>query len=105
MLVVYGAAQEENKLAFLFDSSSFRASNCEPMIIGVDFNIIRYVKKKNTMDGVHRHTLLFNYLIHFYELRELVLNGGLFTWSNNQENPTMEKLDSLGDKGLGRSLS
>jgi hypothetical protein len=22
------------------------------MLIGVDFNIIRYVKKKNTMDGV-----------------------------------------------------
>lgn len=65
------------------------------MIIGGDFNIIRYVKKKNTMDGVHRHTPLFNSLIHFYELRELVMNGGLFTWSNNQENLAMEKLDRV----------
>jgi hypothetical protein len=47
------------------------------------------------MDGVHRHTPLFNSLIHFYELRELVMNGGLFTWSNNQENLAMEKLDRV----------
>ena len=65
------------------------------MIIGGDFNIIRYVKEKNTMDGVPRHTPLFNSLIHFYELRELVMNGGLFTWSNNQEKPTLKKLDRV----------
>ena len=47
------------------------------------------------MDGVHRHTPLFNSLIHFYELRELVMNGGLFTWSNNQEKPTLKKLDRV----------
>jgi hypothetical protein len=48
------------------------------MIIGGDFNIIIYLKEKNTMDGVHRHTALFNSLIHFYGLRELTMNGGLF---------------------------
>lgn len=47
------------------------------------------------MDGVHRHTALFNSLIHFYELRELTMNGGLFTWSNNQEPPVLEKLDRI----------
>lgn len=47
------------------------------------------------MDGVHRHTPLFNSLIQFYELRELIIFGGLFTWSNNQENPIMEKLDRI----------
>lgn len=76
LLVVYGAAQEENKLPFLAELSHFCASNAEPMVIGGDFNIIRYMKEKNFMDGVHRHTPLFNSLINFYELRELVMNGG-----------------------------
>lgn len=38
---------------------------------------------------------LFNTLIHLYELRELNMPGGLYTWTNNQEPPTLEKLDRL----------
>jgi len=73
------------------------------MIVGGDFNIIRYIKEKNSLDGVHRHTPLFNDLIRFYELRELIMAGGMFTWSNNQENPVLEKLDkSSGDQRMGR---
>lgn len=56
LLVVYGAAQDENKLSFLFELSRFCAKNSEPLIMGGDFNIIRYIKEKNTMDGVHRYT-------------------------------------------------
>lgn len=51
------------------------------MIVGGDFNIIRYINEKNTLHGVHRHTPL--------ELKELVMSGGRFTWSNNQENPVL----------------
>jgi exonuclease III len=47
------------------------------------------------MDGVHTHTPLFNSLIHFYELREIIMNGGMFTWSNKQDNPVLEKLDRV----------
>ena len=91
------------KLPFLAELSHFCASNSEPMIVGGDFNIIRYIKEKNSLDGVHRHTPLFNDLIRFYELRELIMAGGMFTWSNNQENPVLEKLDkSSGDQRMGR---
>jgi hypothetical protein len=83
------------KFSFLTELSRFCASNTEPMLIGGDFNIIRYLNEKNTMEWVHRHTPLFNSLIHFYELRELVMTGGLFTWSNNQEIPVLEKLDRI----------
>ena len=95
LLVVYGAAQEENKLFFFVELSIFCAKNSEPLNVGGDFNIIRYSKEKNTMDGVHRHTPLFNSVIHFYELRELIMTGGLFTWSNNQDNLVMVKLDRI----------
>jgi endonuclease/exonuclease/phosphatase family metal-dependent hydrolase len=47
------------------------------------------------MDGAHRHTPLFNSLIHFYELKEIAMCGGLYTWSNKQENPTLVKLDRV----------
>lgn len=47
------------------------------------------------MEGVHRHTPLFNSLIQFYELKEIVICGGLYTSSNNQENPTLVKLDRV----------
>ena len=93
--VVYGAAQEENKLVFLAELSHFFASNTEPMIVGDGFNIIRYSNENSTLNGVHRYTPLFNSIIQFYELRELIMNGRMFTWSNNQENPVFEKLDRV----------
>lgn len=95
LLVVYGSAHEESKLTFLTELSHFCASNSEPMILGGDFNIIRFSNEKNTLDGVHRFTPLFNSVIGFYELRELVMNGGMFTWTNNQEIPILEKIDRV----------
>ena len=47
------------------------------------------------MDGVHRLTNLFNSLIQFYELREIIMTEGLYIWSNNQECPVLEKLDRI----------
>jgi hypothetical protein len=38
---------------------------------------------------------VFNLIINSYELRELPLFGGKFTWSNNRHNPTLEKLDRV----------
>jgi hypothetical protein len=70
LLVVYGATQDDKKLPLLAELSHFCASNSNPMIVGGDFNIIRYSNEKSSLDGVHRHTPLFNALIHFYELRE-----------------------------------
>lgn len=64
-------------------------------MIGGDFNIIRYVNEKSDNSGVHRHTGLFNSLISFYELRELNMSGGCYTWSNNQDPPLLEKLDRI----------
>lgn len=89
------SAQDENKNAFLSELSSFCSTNTEPILIGGDFNIIRFAKEKNSLDGVHRHTPLFNSLIHFYELKQIVMHGGLYTWSNNQEHPTLVKLDRV----------
>lgn len=95
LLVVYGAAHDDNKIAFLTELAHFCAFSSKPLLIGGDFNIIRYANERNSGPGVHRHSGLFNSLIHIYELRELIMTGGRFTWSNNQEFPILEKLDRI----------
>lgn len=64
---MYGAAQEEHKLEFLAELSAFCSRNSEPILIGGDFNIIRYAKERNKPGGVQRYSDTFNSLIHFYE--------------------------------------
>ena len=49
--------------------------------------------KKNKGGGVHRHAQLFNSIINSLDLLEIHMNGGRFTWSNNQSNPTLDRLD------------
>ena len=82
LLTVYGAAQEENKLSFLSELSHFCASS------------VLLKRKTPWMVYINTQTF-FNSVIQFYELRELYMNGGLYTWSNNQENPILEKLDRI----------
>lgn len=66
LVVVYGAAQEENKLAFLSELSHFCSLNYEPLIIGGDFNIIRYSKERNKNNDVQKYTGMKNILIYFH---------------------------------------
>ena len=66
-----------------------------PLLLGGDFNLLRFASEKNKELRKNRHNDLFNSVINLYELREIVMTGGLFTWSNNQVNPTLEKLDRV----------
>jgi hypothetical protein len=95
LLVVYGAAQEENKTNFLAELSHLYFSSVESILIVGGLNIIRYANENNRNNGVHRHIGMFNTLIHLYELRELIMTRGRFTWSNNQEFSTLEKLGRI----------
>jgi hypothetical protein len=66
-----------------------------PSLIGGDFNILRFANEKNKGGGVTRFSDEFHSIINKFALREFPLSGGMFTWSNNQENPTLEKLDRI----------
>ena len=94
VLVIYWATHEKNKLKFLSEQSKFCSNSIEPILARGDFNIIIYAKKRNKNNGVHRYSGMFT-LIHFHELRELMMTDGLYTWSNNQDFPTLEKLDRI----------
>lgn len=95
LLTIYGVAQDEHKINFLNELSAFCSKSKEPLVIDGDFNIIRYMEERNRPHILSRFSDMFNTLINFHELREIVMNGGVFTWSNNQEVPLLEKLDRV----------
>ena len=50
LVIVYGAAQETNKPAFLSELVRICENKSLPMLVGGDFNIIRRQKEKNNAD-------------------------------------------------------
>ncbi|CAN6249384.1 unnamed protein product [Urochloa humidicola] len=95
LVTVYGPAHDEQKEEFLTELANICASRRAPMLIGGDFNILRFSTEKNKKFIVNKYTDLFNSVINSFNLRDLALNGGKFTWSNNQADPTLEKLDRI----------
>lgn len=59
---------------------------------------------KNKNINLGRHSRTFNSIIQSHELRELPLNGGKYTWSNQQDNPTLERLDRALNNGKWEDL-
>ena len=79
---MYGAAQEENRRDFLSELADFCGKINDPMLIGGDFNLVRFTSEKNK-GGIHRCSSLFNSIIDCYELVDIHMAGGKYTWSNN----------------------
>ena len=44
---------------------------------------------------MHKHTDLFNNIISTFELLDIPLVGDKYTWSNNHQIPTLERLDRI----------
>ena len=95
LVAVYGAAQDEFKAAFLKELVNTCRENPHPMLLGGDFNILRYQQDKNNDRFDTRWPFLFNAVIDSLDLRELSLSGRQFTWANNRSTPTFEKLDRV----------
>ena len=75
LVAVYGAAQEEHKSAFLHELVNLAKDNPYPILIGGDFNILRYQEEKNN-DCFDTHwPFLFNVVIDSLDLREARISG------------------------------
>ena len=95
LVSVYGAAQPSLKESFLTKLAHLCAKDSLPMILGGDFNIIRGPREKSNSNYNDRWPFLFNAIIDAFNLKELDLSGRKFTWANNLQNPTFEKLDII----------
>jgi exonuclease III len=95
MVAVYGAAQESEKEIFLSELARMCDTENLPLLVGGDFNIIRNQSEKNNNRYNNRWPSLFNAVINSLDLRELELSGRQFTWANNLQVLTFEKLDRI----------
>jgi endonuclease/exonuclease/phosphatase family metal-dependent hydrolase len=91
----YDAAQAAFKADFLRELVNLAKDNPHPILIGGDFNFLRFSheKSKGQFDG--QRTFLFNTVIDSLDLREVSLSGRQFTWAKNFPEPTYEKLDRV----------
>jgi hypothetical protein len=93
LVIVYGAAQEDDKEEFLTELGNICRDQSLPLLVGGDFNLLRDASEKNKRLRPSKWNDMFNSIINICEMREIDMSGGQFTWSNNQAVPTLEKLD------------
>jgi hypothetical protein len=95
LVSVYGAAQDNFKPAFLRELVNLAKDNPYPMVIGGDFNLLRYPHEKSKGRFDNHWPFLFNAVIDSLDLREVATVGRHFTWANSLPEPTYEKLDRV----------
>jgi hypothetical protein len=95
LVAVYGAAQEEYKADFLRELVNLAKDNPHPILIGGDFNLLRFRHEKSKGRFDDHLPFLFNAVIDSLDLREVTMIGRQFTWANSLPDPTYEKLDRV----------
>jgi hypothetical protein len=95
LVSVYGAAQDALKPAFLREMVNLAKDNPHPIIIGGDFNLLRYPHEKSKGMFDSHWSFLFNAVIDSLDLKEISMTGRQFTWANSLPDPTYEKLDRV----------
>jgi len=92
---VYGPQTDSEKVAFLDELREVRTS-CDGMwVICGDFNLIYRADDKNNQRLNRSMMNRFRRFINDTELHELNLKGRLYTWSNERDKPTLERLDRV----------
>jgi hypothetical protein len=95
LVAVYGAAQDEFKADFLREMVNLAKDNPHPILIGGDFNLLRFRHEKSKGRFDDHWPFLFNAVIDSLDLREVSMIGRQFTWANSLPDPTFEKLDRV----------
>jgi hypothetical protein len=97
LIVVYGSPYDDKKIEFIDELHAILSSWHGPMVIGGggDFNLCRFVGDKRNGRINQKMADDFNDWINKWGLVELNHVNKKFTWSNNQVNPTLAKLDMI----------
>jgi hypothetical protein len=97
---VRGTSQEymalnlkNEKMSFLAELRHIRNMMKPEWLILGDFNMIRRIREKNKGSINRRAMRQFNHTIDYLQLLELDLNGKLFTWTYEQDDPTMSRIN------------
>jgi exonuclease III len=91
--VVYGPAREEEKTTFIQELNELSHNYVGPWLIAGDFNLIYWAEDKSNDRLNKRRMRQFRQFLSHSTLKELHLEGRLFTWSNERVHPTLECID------------
>ncbi|KAF8733041.1 hypothetical protein HU200_015400 [Digitaria exilis] len=92
---VYGPQPDEDKVEFLDELRSIRQNVAGPWLIAGDFNLLLEATDKNNRNINRRNMGRFRQFVNDMELKDLPLHGRRYTWSNEQNHPTLERLDRV----------
>lgn len=92
---VYGPQGRQNKTRFIQELKSLKDTVAQKWLITGDFNLIYKAEDKNNNRLNRRLMGGFKQALEHLELKELSLNGRKYTWTNEQENPTMTRIDRM----------
>jgi hypothetical protein len=92
VISVYGPQLQADKFQFLADLEPMVLSSSPCCLMG-DFNLIVSAAEKSSSNLNRRTMAAFRRFINTAELQELYLHGRRFTWSNEQAQAIMVKLD------------
>jgi endonuclease/exonuclease/phosphatase family metal-dependent hydrolase len=91
--VVYGLARDAEKTAFLQELHELSLVYAGLWLVTGDFNLIYHTQGKNNGLLNRHHMRQFRNFLNGATLKELHLEGRLFTWSNEWVHPTLERID------------
>lgn len=92
---VYGPQPDIDKVEFLDELMSVRQTISCPWLVAGDFNLLLDATDKNKTNVNRRNMGRFRRFVDDMALKDLTLHGRRYTWTNEQANPTMEKLDRV----------
>jgi hypothetical protein len=92
---VYGPRGNDEKIAFLQELREVRSVCLGLWMVAGDFNLIYKDEDKNNSNYNRAMMERFRRFINDLALKEIPLHGRQFTWSNQQESPTLVRLDRV----------
>jgi hypothetical protein len=95
MVVVYDPAYEEKRAEFIDELHSIMSGWQGPILFGGDFNLCRIATDKSNSRINKKYVYCFNDGINKWGLIELDPSNRKFTWTNNQRDPILAKLDRI----------
>jgi hypothetical protein len=95
LVAIYSVAHDEFKADFLRKLVNLAKYNPHPILIGGDFNFLRFHHEKSRYHFDCHWPFLFNIVIDSLDLPEVSMVGRQFTWANSLVDPTYEKLDRV----------
>jgi hypothetical protein len=95
LVVIYGSPYEEGKQEFIDELHQIMHSWQGPFLLGGDFNLVRNSREKSNGVINQKWVDAFNNWVDLWGLIELDPSNRAFTWTNNQANPILARLDRI----------